>query len=53
MIHPTMTIRAPRNVQEALTEAADTQGLTRNALVLVILREWLQNREKEAVKNER
>lgn len=37
-----MTIRAPEDMQHALSEKAQSAGLTRNALVLQILQEWLK-----------
>lgn len=39
-----MTVRAPDDVREALKEIAAAQGYTRNALILQILREWLESR---------
>lgn len=36
-----MTVRAPDGLQKKLKEYAQTQGLTRNALVLQILWEWI------------
>lgn len=37
-----MTIRAPDELQEELKERAKAIGLTRNALVVQILWEWLE-----------
>ena len=39
-----MSVRAPDDVREALKEIAAAQGYTRNALILQILREWLERR---------
>lgn len=37
-----MTVRAPDNLQKALKDVAKDKGLTRNALILQILWEWLE-----------
>lgn len=37
-----MTVRAPDGLQEKLKHIAQKQGLTRNALILQILWEWVQ-----------
>nr|DAI11055.1 MAG TPA: hypothetical protein [Caudoviricetes sp.] len=36
-----MTVRAPDNLQEELRDIAVKKGLTRNALILQILWDWL------------
>lgn len=38
-----MTIRAPSHMQDDLKQIASEWGVTRNALVLQILRDWLKN----------
>lgn len=40
-----MTVRAPDDIREGLREIAAAQGYTRNALILQILREWLERRK--------
>ena len=42
-----MTVRAPENMQRKLSEEARNIGLTRNALVMQILREWMEKNQKE------
>lgn len=37
-----MTVRAPEKLQKKLTESARNQGLTRNALILNILWDWVE-----------
>lgn len=37
-----MTVRAPENLQKKLSEIAKKQGLTRNALILHILWDWME-----------
>lgn len=39
-----MTVRAPDNLQTILKELATEQGLTRNALILQILWEWVERK---------
>ena len=46
-----MTVRAPEELQEELKIRAGKQGLTRNALILIILWFWIR-KEKEREKNE-
>ena len=46
-----MTVRAPEELQEELKIRAGKQGLTRNALILNILWDWIR-KEKEREKNE-
>ena len=41
-----MTVRAPEDMQRKLSEKAQSVGLTRNALVLQILQEWLKKEAK-------
>jgi hypothetical protein len=36
-----MTVRPPDEILAQLTEAARNYGLTRNALICLILRDWL------------
>lgn len=36
-----MTVRAPDKLQRELKKIAEEQGFTRNALILQILREWV------------
>ena len=38
-----MTVRAPEYMQAELKSIARQWGLTRNALILEILRDWLNN----------
>ena len=40
-----MTVRAPDELQEILTSVAKRQGLTRNALILYILQEWIDGKK--------
>lgn len=40
-----MTVRAPDDVQSKLTKSAKMQGLTRNALILFILNQWIKDEE--------
>ncbi len=40
-----MTVRAPDEMQEKLSRKSKEIGITRNALVLLILKQWL-DREK-------
>ena len=37
-----MTVRAPDNMHDVLMATAKEYGITRNALILQILREWLK-----------
>ncbi len=39
-----MTVRAPDSLQETLKREAKRRGLTRNALILIILQEWIKKR---------
>lgn len=41
-----MTVRAPDSLQIKLKQAAQRQGLTRNALILQILGEWMRKQER-------
>lgn len=41
----TMTVRAPDDLQEKLRRIAKREGLTRNALILVILSEWIKKQD--------
>lgn len=41
-----MTVRAPARMQEKLKEYAEESGITRNALIIQILWEWLSDKEK-------
>ncbi|WP_158570854.1 hypothetical protein [Roseburia sp. OF03-24] len=47
-----MTVRAPEDLQEELKIRAGKQGLTRNALVLNILWDWVK-KEKKREKDEK
>lgn len=40
-----MTLRVPDEMQDELMKFARKQGLTRNALVLYILRNWLKSKK--------
>ena len=40
-----MTVRAPEQMQDELKQIACQWGITRNALVLQILRDWLTNQK--------
>ncbi len=42
-----MTVRAPEELQKQLNEISKKQGLTRNALVLHILWDWIEHKENE------
>ena len=42
-----MTVRAPDELQRTLTEIAQKKKKTRNALILQILWEWLERKERE------
>ena len=42
-----MTVRAPDNFQKELKEYAQKLGYTRNALVLKILHDWLNQQNKQ------
>ena len=42
-----MTIRAPDELQNKLSSKAKELGITRNALVLVILNEWINPDNKK------
>ena len=41
-----MTIRLPDEIQEELKKRADALGIPRNALVSIILRNWLEETTK-------
>ena len=41
-----MTVRAPEDLQEELKIRAGKQGLTRNALILNILWDWVKKEKK-------
>mgnify|MGYP005792322029 CR=1 FL=1 len=43
-----MTIRAPDDVQKTLKKQALKLGYTRNALILQILREWMEQHKDRA-----
>ena len=45
-----MTVRAPDRLQNTLNQAAKQRGLTRNALILQILQDWIERKEKLAWK---
>lgn len=47
-----MTVRAPEDLQEELKIRAGKQGLTRNALILNILWDWVK-KEKKREKDEK
>lgn len=40
-------IRGPEKVKEFLKKQADSIGITMNALVLIILQDWIQQKERE------
>lgn len=42
-----MTVRAPEELQSELKQIAAKRGFTRNALILQILQEWLERKQKE------
>ncbi len=42
-----MTVRASDELRESLKHLATEKGLTRNALILQILWEWMENRKRE------
>ena len=42
-----MTVRASDELRESLKHLATKKGLTRNALILQILWEWIENRKRE------
>ncbi len=42
-----MTVRATDELRENLKDQARERGLTRNALILQILWEWVENRKQE------
>ena len=44
---PTMTIRVPEELQKYLAEMAKQQGFTRNALVLMILRQYVEDNKAQ------
>ncbi len=44
-----MTVRAPDEMQEKLLRKSKEIGITRNALILLILKQWLDKRENEDV----
>lgn len=41
-----MTVRAPEDLQDILSEQAKSLGLARNALILQILWDWVENRQQ-------
>lgn len=41
-----MTVRAPDNLQKALMDYAKSQGIPRNALILQILWEWIEEHKR-------
>ena len=44
-----MTVRAPDSLMDDLKKQAKELGLTRNALVLVILNEWVAQKERTKI----
>lgn len=42
-----MTVRVPDTLQSVLMDYANEQGLTRNALILQILWNWIEEHKKE------
>lgn len=42
-----MTIRATDEMREKLMVQSKKRGITRNALVLIILQDWIQQKERE------
>lgn len=42
-----MTVRAPDDLREKLSSYSHEIGITRNALVLMILNSWLEQKEKK------
>lgn len=40
-------VRAPEEVKDFLKNKAKSIGITTNALILVILQEWIQQKRKE------
>lgn len=40
-----MTVRAPADIRNSLTDLAKQLGIPRNALILQILREWVKAHE--------
>ena len=42
-----MTVRAPAELQAKLKKFANKKGMSRNAIILHILWEWVKNCEKE------
>lgn len=50
-----MTVRAPDGLQQKLSNTATKMGLSRNALILVILDKWLETQtdsNEEEILNE-
>lgn len=41
-----MTVRAPDDMREKLALYSNRKGITRNALVLVILEDWIKQQEE-------
>lgn len=44
-----MTVRAPEELQNELKQIAEKRGFTRNALILQILQEWLERKQKDRI----
>lgn len=44
-----MTVRAPENLREKLSCYSREIGITRNALVLMILNNWVEQKEKNGM----
>lgn len=42
-----MTVRAPENLREKLSWYSREIGITRNALVLMILNDWVEQKEEK------
>lgn len=40
-----MTVRAPDDIREKLARYSNKRGITRNALILVILDDWIRQQE--------
>lgn len=41
-----MTVRAPDDIREKLAMYSNRKGITRNALILVILDNWIKQQEE-------
>ena len=42
-----MTVRAPEEIQHTLSALAREKGITRNALLLIIVDDWIKQRKIE------